>query len=146
MVVRQVLLGVSGGAVLALFALFLANPSLLVEEGALDWVSRTWRGTVQEVAPEAAAHDVDAEASLLEEAVATNTDAAVLVAGLGAVGHSNGDVTLADSAPQQRPPLAAPSADQLDADSYLGALSKQTIIRSRPHPEASIVGFARTGA
>lgn len=39
-----------------------------------------------------------------------------------------------------------PSPDMLDPELYLGALSKQTIIRERPDPAAAIVGFARTGA
>jgi hypothetical protein len=146
MVVRQVLLGVSGGAVLALLALFLTVPGSFGQAAAARWLSNTAHGFAWDMTPEAVASQGDAAVLGLEDDPGSQPAPGALVASLGAVGHGTEEVPADDALPSRRPPLSAPSADQLDADSYLGALSKQTIIRSRPHPEANIVGFARTGA
>lgn len=145
MVVRQVLFGVSGGAVLALLALFLTLPRSLIEEEAPAWL----RGLLPEQA-RAAAESVQASPSPEQEGADLHEEASEpiaghLVASLGpGVAVEEDEITGEGDALQGE--IADPSPDALHADSFLGALSKQTIVRSRPHPDGKILGFVRTGA
>lgn len=78
----------------------------------------------------------------------------VRVAGLHGAGVAESDIAESDIAhspplgvtPSSSSPLPARGSKELDPDLYVGALSKQTIIRSAPDIDAPIVGFARTGA
>lgn len=150
MVFRQVFLGVSGGAVLAILALFLTLPRALIEEEAPEWLRELLpepRGGSAAAAEPSGHVGVDGteprEVDLTS--AGENLEEGHLVASLGpgvAVEPEEPDLEGNSRVDE----VAEPSADELHADSYLGALSKQTIIRSRPHPDGTIIGFARTGA
>jgi len=157
MVVRQVVTGVGGGAVLAFLALFLTIPRSMVEEEAPAWLS----GLLPEEEKETSLSGAEAEQErLIDEAdgeelqklsaqpevVLDAEHEGMLVASLGAgPGAEIHEPEILDESLDEEP-VIVPQADELAADLYLGALSKQTIIRSRPDPKARIVGFARTGA
>lgn len=158
MVFRQVLLGVSGGAVMALVALFLMIPRAVVEEQAPPWLlhfiddspfideSKAPDASPEEVAPpDETIRDLDPtdlpESGLGQDERLMGPDSRL--ASLAPVAPGEGELAL--DAPSVQPPVA-PSPDELDASSLLGALSKETIIRSRPDHQAQILGFARTGA
>ncbi len=152
MVFRQVFVGVGGGAVLALVALFLTVPRALIEREAPVWLREAlFHGSLPVVAPEPppAVEKVIEERELFLEEPPPSEAEATLVASLGDVGAVA--AAEAEELPDVDPlagdePVFEPSAEELNPDLYVGALSKQTIIRSRPDPEATIIGFARTGA
>src|SRR5690606_12327988 len=142
----QVFLGISGGAFLALVALFLTIPRALIEQEAPVWLRDAIFGgdLPVVVSPEPAASESVEEPLPLEVEVPAAEGA--LVASLGEVGAAvDPELGDTDSLSDEGPELE-PSAEHLNPDLYIGALSKQTIIRSRPDPDSPIIGFARTGA
>lgn len=154
MVFRQVLFGIGGGAAVALTALFLSVPHSVINERAPIWLKEAVREGSQLLnpVPELPVTTAETFPDELETPAAEGT----LVASLAEVGAElDEEALLEDEAlldaefpeevPVAKPPLA-PSPEDLVPDLYVGALSKQTIIRSRPDLEAPIIGFARTGA
>lgn len=161
MVVRQVVTGVGGGAALALLALFLTVPRATIEQEAPAWLLEMLPPSEADAAISAARIEED---RLLEEAPGAELEAfdepadalgsasrakkpPVAVASLS---HELGG-ELVESGPWKDSEddvelVVVPQADELDDESFLGALSKQTIVRSRPHPKGRILGFVRTGA
>lgn len=132
MVFRQVLFGITGGASLAVLAHFRVIP--LSFEGSSPPTAR---------APDASPGP---EATFSEELRVVAPEGH-LVASLGEMGAPLGEEShVAEAPPQQPAPEPEPSSEDLVPDLYVGALSKQTIIRSRPDLDAPIIGFARTGA
>jgi hypothetical protein len=154
MVVRQMFGGVLGGTSLALLALFLTVPRAVIEEEAPPWLLTFLpdlapsQATVEPERDEGtieASQDVRLEEKLLsdEEMEAGGTR----VASLGGPGTEE-ELELLDPDPDEGELdiPREPSSEALDPNLYLGALSKQTVIRLRPDPDATIIGFARTGA
>ncbi len=165
MILRQLLTGISGGSALALLALFLTTPRAVIEKEAPAWL----RGVLP-ASDSVQDHElvVPHESLKRKETEAGNsipTEQEVVVPETGDLGQKNlepqrvlvaslgpsGGVGLAETfteAEFEEPEtsLLVPQADELDPNSFLGALSKQTIIRNRPHPQGTIIGFARTGA
>ena len=163
MVLRQIFTGLMGGVILALLALFLTVPRALVEKEAPAWlleklpIAVRGEDALAMAEPDSSSGDsIGAEAS---ESDATDSPAGTPVSVQGnpperALVASLGDeAILLIEEPQDtfedefhEESLAIPQADELDPNSLLGALSKQTIIRRAPDPHATIIGFARTGA
>lgn len=168
MVVRQVIVGVSGGAVLAVVALLLtASPTTNWSTGP-EWVQAAARRMLAGVSPGTvwSSQGVETTERAQREHLLLGEDAAQRSDGVGvtALGPSEEklDVSLLRVAalgasvgalpPSAQTEILASEgrspaqAGELDAELYLGALSKQTVIRSEPKLEAPIIGFARTGA
>lgn len=155
MVVRQLLTGIGAGAVLALLALFLTIPRSSIEHALPHWV--------RDALPEGKPLEQSAQAATIEsqpvsgkgveeqhpEAAAegeprslqASDERGVRVAGWGA-----GAAQESQPEPAVEGGLQPDQVPPLEPDLYLGALSKQTIIRARPDHDARILGFARTGA
>jgi hypothetical protein len=147
MVFRQVLCGIGGGAALAVAALFISTPRVVIEEKGGGLLASM---TALFPVANGAAHKVSSTDVLPEEEESPSRTGA-LVASLGevAVPHDTemtGGELPVDLLEEQATPDLPPSAEDLVPDLYVGALSKQTIIRSRPDLGAPIIGFARTGA
>ena len=177
MLVRQLVTGVGGGAVLALFALLVAVPHAKIRAQGRELLERTpfWSpDLVSGEHPEVESDEREPEPEhLLFDAVRSRGEpsdrghrqkhrqppgsgpsdslgreerAGVLVASLGEdIGSDPSEGSLWDE-PEGELAVRAPSPDELDDQSFLGALSKQTIVRSQPNPQARILGFVRTGA
>ncbi len=128
MIFRQALIGCGSGVLLALLALLLTVPRATMEpklRAAPDVARESAEGGVL-VASLAGASGPHAASSLGAEVEPADPSLVALEAVLDAV--------------------PTPSSDDLDPDSLLGALSKQTVIRSEPDPKARVLGFARAGA
>lgn len=160
MALRHVFVGVGAGGLGAALALHWALPGMLSAQGTSYFelpdvraasVERTssvplGRGTAV-VAEVAASEAVVLRAQ--DDAADAPADPAHLVAGLGMVPALVPDSLNAEAGKVASSELvqpSAPSPEVLEPDLYVGALSKQTIIRARPDHDAPIVGFARTGA
>lgn len=152
MVFRRVVGGVLGGSSLAVLALFLTIPRSVIEEeippGLLLWMPEVQEASTR-VAPEAIAIAVPeaVAAEIPKNTLATSEGERV--ASLVAIGSQfeEPEAEIFEEVGQVEElevPRASPH--ELDPNLYVGALSKQTVIRVRPDPEATILGFARTGA
>lgn len=155
MVFRQVLLGIGGGAALALLALFLTIPRSWMEEEGPDWLKEALQESSLSllVAPEppVVPEEMFPEEAFPEEPEPLESEG-TLVASLAEMGapldeeFPGPDSAAEEELSTEEEPLLEPSSENLVPDLYVGALSKQTIIRSRPEIDATIIGFARTGA
>ncbi len=146
MVFRQVFVGIGGGAFLAIIALFLTIPRALIEEEAPAWLKKAiFDGSLPVAAAPESVADLPPPEGLHEEPEPGPAEGA-LVASLGEVGAAVDEDVPATEVAKEEGPAPEPSAEHLNPDLYVGALSKQTIIRSRPDIDATIIGFARTGA
>ena len=146
MVFRQVFFGISGGALLAALALLLTVPRSFFEERGPLWLRGVLFSSSLSVAatPEGLQNHKETFSEELEPAAPEGT----LVASLAEVGAPAAHDMNKEgpSKHEELEPELEPSAEDLVPDLYVGALSKQTIIRSRPDLGASIIGFARTGS
>jgi len=158
MALRHVFVGVGAGGLGAAFALHWALPGLLGAQlsshmDRADVGRALWARTSSvRVLPEPG---VSKEIALSEGAAAQGqdinapVDPSQLVAGVGMVPaliDAQGSLMGSEAQAPELAPQSVFSPDVLEPDLYLGALSKQTIIRARPDLTAPIGGFARTGA
>lgn len=159
MALRHVFVGVGAGGLGAVLALHWALPGVLSaqmwEYGQRVDVRGHANARVSSVSvvhePAVAPPDAQGERDLALQVRGADApaDPTQLVAGMGMApslidGQASENEDEAMEGALRQP--SAPSPDVLEQDLYLGALSKQTIIRARPDHDAPIVGFARTGA
>lgn len=142
MVFRQVLFGIGGGTVLATAALLLSTPRIVIEEKGAAWLKSILDFPADFQSP--AAGTVAPET--FPEELVPEEPQGPLVASLGEVPASlEGEFPETELKEEPAGEVEA-SPEDLVPDLYVGALSKQTIIRSRPDLDAPTIGFARTGA
>jgi hypothetical protein len=154
MVVRQMFGGVLGGTSLALLALFLTVPRAVIEEEAPPWLLTLFpdlassRATVEPESERETLVPLDdarlEERPLIDEQIGSEGSRVASLRGPG----SEEERELVDPDPEEGSVEipTEPSSEALDPNLYLGALSKQTVIRLRPDLDATVIGFARTGA
>lgn len=165
MLARQLVTGVGGGAVLALLALFLTVPHDKIRAKGAELLEYTpfWvpdllpaEGGEAELLDQIRPGEAESESlphgdskkgrrsgsSGPSDSLHKEERAGVLVASLGdAIGAEPSDLW-----EESELSVREPTPDELDDESFLGALSKQTIVRSEPNSQARILGFVRTGA
>jgi len=160
MALRHVFVGVGAGGLGAVLALHGAFPGLVsarvwkqFESPDRPGISAERTSVVrlsQRHAAGVSAASSEQDAALrVKDPADVPTDPSHLVAGVGVVPALIDTQAAPDDDLRQGlgpVPPSAPSPDVLEPDLYVGALSKQTIIRARPDHDAPIVGFARTGA
>lgn len=171
MVGRQILLGVSGGGLLAALALFLTTPREAVEEAIPLLREQSSASEARLPEPDLSRVELEADAApevrvagfgLVGASKGASSDARVDVDSDGPFGNDVDTPERPEESPasaervdgsdaagenEHRSPTHNPYADpeELHPETFIAALSKQTVIRSKPDHSSPILGFARTG-
>lgn len=145
MISRQIALGLTGGMILALVALFLTTPREIVEGAFAEWVP----APATELPAGLPRIDSDPPlVSAMTPAGPAQTSAAsppLAVLEGGPVGLdpfvAADEALLADDTGDEY----EASPEHLHPDALLGALAKQTVVRAEPDQKAPVLGYVRTG-